>query len=164
MILKFNQKPYINTDIGIHYIRTIFLRSIDAFHGLAVFANEAAVLLMDNCSAHVSDDMIRILTEAMVSVITFAPHTNQVFQVLDLTLFGVPKRHPSYELPFDDDNARVKFIMNVYHDFRQTIIQSNIWGAFRALGLEFDFDMRSEPYGLLFDEEKLRETAVFQEP
>jgi hypothetical protein len=44
------------------------------------------------------------------------------------------------------------------------MIQSNIWGAFRALVLEFEFGTRSEPYGLLFDEEKFRESAVFQEP
>jgi hypothetical protein len=45
--------------------------------GLAVFAEEPAVLLMDmdNCSTHVRDDVIRILTEARVRVITFAPHT-----------------------------------------------------------------------------------------
>jgi hypothetical protein len=62
---------------------------------------------MDNCSAHGRDDVIRILTKASVRVITFAPHTTQIFQVLDLTLFGVLKRRPRYELPFGDDNATV---------------------------------------------------------
>jgi hypothetical protein len=70
--------------------------------------------------------------------ITFAPHTTHVFQVLVLTLFSVFKRRPRYELPFDDDNAIFNFIMKAYHDFRQTTLQSNILGAFQALGLEFD--------------------------
>jgi hypothetical protein len=55
----------------------------------------------------------------------------------------------------------VRFIMKVYHDFGQTMIRHNIWGAFRALGLEFD--VKSVPYKLLFDEIKLRESAGFRE-
>jgi hypothetical protein len=89
-------------------IRTVFSPYSDACPALALFAQEIAVFLRDNCSGHVSDDLIPILTEARVHVIAFAPHTTQVFQVLDLTLFGVLKRRPRYELPFDDGNAIVK--------------------------------------------------------
>jgi hypothetical protein len=44
---------------------------------------------MDNSSAHVNDDVIRLLTGARVRVIAFAPSTTQIFQILDLALFGV---------------------------------------------------------------------------
>jgi hypothetical protein len=105
--------------------------------------------------------VIRILSEARVCIITPALHITQVFQILDLTLFGVLKQGPRSELPFDDDNATVKFIMKVYHDFRRTMARPNVWGTSRALGLEFD-TMR-ESYRLLFDKEKLRRSAGFQE-
>jgi hypothetical protein len=161
MILKFNQKPYINAGSFLDDIRTISLPYVDMLRGLVVFAQQPAVLLMDDCSVNVSDDVIRILTETNVRVITFASHTIQIFQVLDLTLFGVLKRRPRCELPFDDDNATVRFIMKGSHDFGQTMVRLNIWGAFRALGLEFD--VGSVPYRLLFDKIKLRESAGFQE-
>jgi hypothetical protein len=119
MILKFNQKPYINAGIFLDYIRTIFLPCIDMLRGLAVFVQEPAVLLMANCSAHASDDQIRILTAASVRVIAFAQHATQIFQVLALTLFSVFKRRPGYELPFDNHDRTVRFIMKVYHDFGQ---------------------------------------------
>jgi hypothetical protein len=77
---------------------------------------------MDNCSADFNEDAIRILTGARVCVVTVAPHTTQVFQVLDFTLFAVLKRRPTYELPSDGDNATAKCIMKVSHDFRQTVI------------------------------------------
>jgi hypothetical protein len=108
-----------------------------------------------------SDDVIRILTEARVCVISFAPHTTQVFHVLDLTLFGVLKRCPIYELSFDENNATVEVITKAYHDFTQIMARSNVWGTFRALG--FEFDTRRWPYELLFDEVKLRESAGFEE-
>jgi hypothetical protein len=159
--LKFNQKSYVNAGIFLADIRTVCLPYIDTLRGLAIFAEAVAVLLMTHCSADVSDDVIRILTEASGRVITFAPHTTQVFQVLDFTLFGVLKRCSSFELPLDDLNATVEFRMKVYHDFTQTMVPPNIWGAFCALGPEFD--MTREPYRFLFDEGKMRGSADFEE-
>jgi hypothetical protein len=95
-------------------------------------------------------------------VITFAPHATEVFEALDPTIFGVPERCPRYELPFDENNATVKVITNVYHDFTQTMAWPNVWGTLCAL--EFDFDTRREPYELLFDEVKLTESAGLEEP
>jgi hypothetical protein len=116
---------------------------------------------MDDDSVHVRNDVMAILTEAKVRVIILAPHTTQIFQVLVLTLFGVPERCARYELPFDDDNATVKVIMKIYHNFPQAMVPSSVWKAFLAIGLEFD--TRREPHRLLFDKEKLRGSAGFQE-
>jgi hypothetical protein len=116
---------------------------------------------MAHCSADVSNDVIRILTDARVRAITFARHTTQVFQVLELTLFCVLKRRPRYELPFDENNATVKVITKGHHDFTQTATRLNVWGTFCALG--FEFDTRREAYELLFDEVKLMESAGLQE-
>jgi hypothetical protein len=74
-----------------------FLSYIDTLRDPTVNGEKAAILLMNNCWADVSDDVIRILAEARVGVINFAPHTTQIFQVLDLTPFGVLKRRPRYE-------------------------------------------------------------------
>jgi hypothetical protein len=157
MILKCNRKPYFNAGIFLDFIRTVSVPYIDTFRPRAVLVQEIAVLLMAHCSADVSDDAIHILTEAMVRVTTFAPHTTQIFQVLDLTLFGILKRCPRYEQPFDDNNAAVKGITKVYHDFTQTMVPFNVCGAFSALA--FEFDTRREPCEPIFDEEKLRGSA-----
>jgi hypothetical protein len=156
-----NQKPYFNAGIFLDSIRTVFLQDIDSLRGMAVLAQELTISLIDDCSAYVRNDVIVILIEARGCVITFAPHPTQTFQLLVLTRVGVPKGCPRYELPFDDDNATVKLIMNVYHGFTQTMLRSNVRGAFSAL--LFELDARREPDGLLFDEVKLRERAGFQE-
>jgi hypothetical protein len=110
--LKFSQKPYFNAGIFLADIRTIILPYNDTFRGRAVLAHEIAASLMAHCSIDVSDDVISILTAARVRVRTFAPHTTQAFQVLDLTLFGALKRCPIYERSFDEYNATVKVITN----------------------------------------------------
>jgi hypothetical protein len=90
------------------------------------FAEETGVLLTDKCPGAVTDDVIGLLTGARVRVITFAPHTTQIFQVLDVTLFGVVKRRLGYKLPFEDEKETVRFIMKVYHDFKETMVEPNI--------------------------------------
>jgi hypothetical protein len=72
--LKFNSKPYLHTCIFLDDISTVFLPYIDTLHDLGVFAPEGSVLLRDNYSVPVSGDVIRILTEATVYGIAFAPH------------------------------------------------------------------------------------------
>jgi hypothetical protein len=90
--------------------------------------------------------VIRLLTEARVRVITFASHTTQIFQIIDLTIFGVLKRRTGYALPFEHDNATAKFIMRVYHDFGHTVTKPNTREAFPGLG--FEYDLRIEPHWL----------------
>jgi hypothetical protein len=75
---------------------------------------------------HLTDDIIGLLTPAGVRVITFAPQTTQIFQVLHVNLFGVLKRRLGYKLPFEEEKETVGFIMRVYHDFKQIMVESNI--------------------------------------
>jgi hypothetical protein len=51
--------------------------------------------------------------------------------------------------------------MTVYHDFKQTMVPSNVCRAFHALGI--NSDTRRELSLLFFDEEKLRGKAGLQE-
>jgi hypothetical protein len=49
--LTSKQKPHFNAGIFLDSIKTIFLPYVDTVRGLAVIAQEIAVLLMDYCSA-----------------------------------------------------------------------------------------------------------------
>jgi hypothetical protein len=132
-VLKSHTKSYINGEIFLDYIRIIFLLNFAELRTLDECAEEIEMLLMDNFPSHVTDNVIHFITEVPVRVIIFALHTTQIFQVLDVTFFSVLKRRPRYELPFDDQKATIKFIMKVYHDFKQTMVKPNIRGAFQAI-------------------------------
>jgi hypothetical protein len=151
LVMNVHPKPYVNAEICFNYIKTMFLPNLAERGNLEAFAEENAVLLMDNCPSHVTREMIGILTETRVRVIAFAPHATQMFRLLDLTLFGVLEHHAKYDLPFDDDAATVKFIIKVYRDIKKSMVEPNIWAAFQAIG--FEYDTAAEPYRLLFNEE-----------
>jgi hypothetical protein len=99
---------------------------------------------MDNCSPHVSDDVVAVLTNARVRVITFAPHTTHVFQILDVVLFGALKKRASGLEMWNEESGTVVFIIKLYHDFKQTMVEVNIWRAFSAIG--FFYAITQNPY------------------
>jgi hypothetical protein len=161
LILKRRAKSYINGEIFLGYIRMVFLPNLDELRSLEEFADEDVVLLTDNCSSHVGEEVLSLIQDSRVRVIIWTPHTTHIFQELDLCLFAVLKRRGQYILPFDDDQTTNNFLLKIDRTFRQTMIEPNIWGAFQEAGL--GFDTSSEPGRIRSREEKVRSTPGFQE-
>jgi hypothetical protein len=122
LILKKRAKLYINSELFVDYIQTVFLPHLAGLRRNEALSHEEAALLMDNCSPHLTPAAVRLFTRARVRIVTFAPHTTHIFQALDLSLFGVLKRRGQYRLPFGDEKRTIQFIKKVYHDFRLTMI------------------------------------------
>jgi hypothetical protein len=71
-----------------------------------------------------------LLSSARVRVVALALHTAQIFQLLDLTLFGIFKHERKYHLPFGDLETTVLFISNVSVKMAKTLSLPNRWAAF----------------------------------
>jgi hypothetical protein len=108
-----------------------------------------------------TDEAIALFTNLRVRIITLAPHTTHIFQVLDLVLFSAMKKHDTGLKDLGETLSAAAFLSRVYHDFKQTMIEVNIWGAFTAIG--FSYDSMETPCRSLFDEEKLRQSRGFVE-
>jgi hypothetical protein len=102
-----------------------------------------------------------MLREHDVKVITFPPHTTQVFQAIDLTLFGVLKRKWQDKLPLGNYDRVVGFIQKAFHLLKQTFVPDNVRNAFKMLG--FEFNIAKSPSPLLLREEKLAGSQGFRE-
>jgi hypothetical protein len=160
-VLKNRSKPYVSRKLFFDYVKTIFVPYLTELQDSEELEGCEAALLMDNCSPHIADDVIAVLTSVRVQIITFAPHTTHIFQILDVVLFGGMKKHATGLEILDEEQPAAAFILKVYHDFKQTMIEVNIWGAFAAIG--FSYDIAQNPYWQLFDEEKLRQSPGFLE-
>jgi hypothetical protein len=133
LILKHRAKPEVNADVFKNYLRTVFLPHLAITRIMQNVRNEEAVLLMDNCSPHFTPVVTDVLSEAPVRIVTFALHTAQIFPVLDLALLGILKKRGQYQLPGGDDTGSARFVKKVYHDFRSTMTDINIWRHFSGL-------------------------------
>jgi hypothetical protein len=76
-------------------------------------------------------------------------------------VLGVLKKHGQYQLPLGDDIPAANCIKKVSHDFGATLIDDNIWGAFRCIGITYT--TVADVQRVLFDEKKLRESDGFRE-
>jgi hypothetical protein len=161
LVLKHRQKPYVNDELFANYIRAVLLSHLAGLRGNEELSDEEAPLLMDNCSPHLAPTAVQLLTHARVRIITFAPHTTHIFQVLDLALFGALKRRSQYQLSFDDEKRRARFIERPYHDFRLTMIDMNIWRGFQEI--ELTFVMTDAVQRVVLNDMKMRESRGFKE-
>jgi hypothetical protein len=137
-VLKNRSKPYVSRKLFLDFIKKIFVPYLIELRDSEELEGCEAVLLMHNCSPHIADDIITVLPSVRVRVIQFATHTTHIFQLLDVVLFGAMKKHPIGLDTLDKEQPTAAFLLKVYHDFKQMMIEVNIWGAFAAIGLSYD--------------------------
>jgi hypothetical protein len=162
LISTHRDKPDVNAELFEDYFRSVFLPDLMITRIVKDLHEEEAVPLMDICSPHNTPSIIELLSTLRVRlvVVPFAPHTTQIFQVLDLTLFGVLKSGGQYQLPLEDDAGSPRFIREVSHHFRMTMVEPNIWGAFRGIGVKYS--IADGVQRVSFDEMTLPESEGFK--
>jgi hypothetical protein len=153
MVLEHKQKAYVTATLFQQYVTSVLIPFIERLQTNPEFTCKSAILLVDNCSIHTRPDLLATLRDHKVKVITFPPHTAQIFQTLDFSLFGVFKRKMQCELPFANDNLTVNSILDAFHALTQTFVPDHVRSAFKLLGLEFN--ITQTPCTLLFLEDKL---------
>jgi hypothetical protein len=124
----------VNAALFLEYINDIFIPYLKELRESKQFHASEAVLLMDNCSFHISEKVIPVLTNARVRVITFAPHTTHISQMLDVVLFGALKKRASGLEMWNKESDTAAFILRLYHDFKQTMVEMNMSATFQPLG------------------------------
>jgi hypothetical protein len=117
-VLRHRSKPYVNGKMFLEYINIIFIPYLNELRESEEFAECEAVLLMDNCSPHMREAIIALLTDARVRVATFATYITQISQVLDVVLFGALKKHATSLTMLDEDQPAAAFLIKVYHDYK----------------------------------------------
>jgi hypothetical protein len=101
------------------------------------------------------------LREHDIKGITFPPHTIQIFQAVNMSLFGLSKRKLHHQLPLENSGPTLTFIQKAFHSLKQIFVLNNVRNAFEMLELEFN--PAKSPFTLLLREEKLRASQRFRE-
>jgi hypothetical protein len=68
--LKQRARAYVNGEIFLEYIHMVFLPNLNELQSLEEFADEYAVILMGNCSNRVGEEVLSLIRDARVRVIT----------------------------------------------------------------------------------------------
>jgi hypothetical protein len=74
-LLRSNQTPYVTREIFREYLTTVLLKYVTTVRETMDLTDSPAVLLCDNCAAHIDDVIKALLVQNNVRLITFSPHT-----------------------------------------------------------------------------------------
>ena len=135
IMVRVRDPPYIDKELFFEYISVVLIPYISHVRSqLKIEANEA-ILLMDSCSAHCDDSIKKYLGENNVIAFVFPSHTTNLFQALDLSLFGIFKRTKNMLDNEEKEKSLKKAAINVFRAYDQITTLFNILGSFRRAGI-----------------------------
>jgi hypothetical protein len=155
------EPPYIDEGLFQDYLSTVFVPYVVAVREKLELDHERAVLLMDGMKAHCTEPILHHLGQNNIAVITFPPHTTNLFQPLDLSFFGALKRRKQGTQSEVDGSRLTGQIQKLFQAYEETGSSSNVRGSFRRAG--FRHNTKMTPYTLEFDEAVARRVPGFQE-
>jgi hypothetical protein len=91
-MIRSNDTSYITCPIFIEYLTNVILPYFAATRESLHLQSFTGVLLCDNCSPHNEEGIKQLLADTNIRLVTFPPHTSQLFQSLDLLTFAAFKR------------------------------------------------------------------------
>jgi hypothetical protein len=86
--MEIRDSPYVTRDVFFEYLRDVLVPTVESNRQLSGCQAKPAILFCDNCSSHCRDEVLQELARHGIFMITYPPHSSQIFQVLDVLLFG----------------------------------------------------------------------------
>lgn len=155
IIIRYSETGYATKDIFQEWITKKFIPFVNATRIELKLENEDGILLCDNCTSHISDNIKQILAQNRIKLISFPPHSSHLFQMLDLVTFGIMKHAKStIKTPFDR-GTQADVIYRDLKAFEIATISSNNRAGFLKVG--FFYDTSVNPYKLKINESKVIE-------
>jgi hypothetical protein len=153
--------PYITTELFAQYIHEVFIPTLTSNREMPGCRGKPAILFLDNVRAHCSDRLMRELASLQVLVVSYPPHTSQMFQVLDRLLFGrlkLAKKHLVRDL---QESAQLDHVIRVFKVYELATTSTTIRASFRHTG--FDYEQRDGIWYLILNDQRLRAYPEFHE-
>jgi hypothetical protein len=135
-VLRHATKCYITKTLFFEYIQSVFVPFVHSVRVKLNSINATAVLLMDNASVHLDSELIQLLTNNNILVLTFPPHSSHIFQPCDLTLFSAFKAEKSLLKPEKPRNSKIGQILLLIEAFEKAAVSRNVRASFKKAGIK----------------------------
>jgi hypothetical protein len=119
------------------YIENQFFPIVDAERHDESASDQPAILFCDNLRAHCDDALCRKLAEKWVILITYPPHTSNIFQVLDRLTFSVLKNQKRQVQRDGDLHPVIDHVRRVLVAYERSTGSETIRAAWRRTGFDY---------------------------
>ena len=141
VVLFGSDSSYINSMIFATYFSEVIIPEIVKRRINLDIGNSPALVLMDNCSAHLCDNVQELALQFNVRLVTFPPHTSHLFQPLDLLIFSLVKKRNKQNNLYSNFSECVQRIASILSAIQRSCIQDNIRLSFGRGGIFQDFSL-----------------------
>lgn len=137
-MIEYQKSCFVTKEIFSKYVQSVLFPYIENIRKLKDFGTETAVILCDNCSAHVSDDLLEKMKERNIRLVTFPPHSSHLFQPLDLVTFGMFKMYLKSKIDCKSSKTHAELIEAIITALEASTISKYNRSAFKRAGLKID--------------------------
>ena len=134
-VYAYQERGFINSKIFNNYIYEHVIPYIKNTRTSMKIEKSPAVLLIDNCPLHTNEELYRRLALENIRVITFPPHTTNLFQPLDLVTFHVYKQEKSNMRSKYKKGSQIDLFYRNLVSMEKATHSSNNRNAFYCAGL-----------------------------
>jgi hypothetical protein len=160
-MMEIREPAYATAEIFRRYIEAVFFPAVAANRKLRGRRNKPATLFCDNCAYHCSEDTLIEFARHGVLVLSYPPHTSNLFQVFDLPMFGRLKSPKKYLPRNGQASASIDHIIWIFKAYETVSTSTMVRGYWEKAGLE---DAKTgEAFHLLVNDGKIRESTDFLE-
>jgi hypothetical protein len=138
VVIRHAVKCYVTKEILFDCKTSLLIPYIDNLRGSTLYQNEIAVLLMDNASVHYDEELNALCGAHKILILTFPPHTSQIFQPLDLCLFSAFKAEKGLLKPELPRNSREGQIVLLIEAWEKSSVSRNVRKSFHCAGITID--------------------------
>jgi hypothetical protein len=161
IMMEIREPAYATAEIFRIYIETVFFSAIAANRKLPGCRNKRAISFCDNCACQYSEDILIEFAGQGVLVLSYPPNMSNLFQVLDLPLFGRLKLAKKYLPRNDQASASIDHIIRIFKAY-ETVTTSTMarscWEKAR-----FEYAKMGQAFHLLVNDRNFRESTDFLE-
>lgn len=158
--LRQRDPPYISSELFQEFIELTFITYVQEVREKLNMKKEPAILMMDSCRAHCSENVLELLGKNNIIVYTFPSHTSNLFQPCDLSLFGTLKIIQK-SLKHEESQDKIKYyVMRILKAYESAATSFNIRSSFRKSGLFIC--TTHKPYTIDYDSVTLKKNPGFQ--
>ena len=138
-ILFRNRQPhYMTTELFKEYINGVIIPYVKNVRLHLLYQGEPAVLMMDGFPGHLGNDVLQPLGQNGIKVFCFPAHTSNLFQELDLVLFGAMKKTQANQSVDPNDPQMIQFSEQLIKVFLKELIEPTIRASFHRADFTID--------------------------
>ena len=139
VLFAHSESGYINQDIFMLWLMVVFVAEVEERRRRLGMPRQRAYLVMDNCSAHKSDDVVALLRRRNIEAVFIPPNSSHLFQPLDRNAFSSFKANLRSAVPEEADKQTER-LLKILDSWDAAARTRTIKASFKLAGFVYSLE------------------------